>query len=261
MMQLLVSVRDADEANAALAGGADLIDVKEPRRGALGMAAGRQLEQIANTIESQPDPRAIPRHSAESAGDPATVAAAPPLSAALGELADLTADWPAIVPRAYGYVKAGLAGMGGDPTWRRHFETRIVNAPHPAAPVAVIYADWRACNAPPPREVLTAAAQLNCMALLIDTHDKHHGTVFDVASIEELNQWCCDARRLGLLSVLGGSLSLRDIPQIRSIAPDVVAVRTAACDGGRVGSVVADRVAALAEAVHVQIFQRGRGNA
>ena len=35
---LLVSVRSADEAIAALAGGADVIDVKEPNRGALGAA-------------------------------------------------------------------------------------------------------------------------------------------------------------------------------------------------------------------------------
>ena len=36
--RLLVSVRDAVEAEAALAGGAHLIDVKEPARGALGRA-------------------------------------------------------------------------------------------------------------------------------------------------------------------------------------------------------------------------------
>ena len=36
MTRLLVSVRSAEEAEIALAGGADVIDVKEPRRGALG---------------------------------------------------------------------------------------------------------------------------------------------------------------------------------------------------------------------------------
>jgi len=39
---LLVSVRSADEVDDALAGGADLIDVKEPSRGALGMLRERQ---------------------------------------------------------------------------------------------------------------------------------------------------------------------------------------------------------------------------
>src|SRR5262245_29672057 len=36
--QLLISVRSAVEVEAALAGGADLIDIKEPRRGPLGPA-------------------------------------------------------------------------------------------------------------------------------------------------------------------------------------------------------------------------------
>ena len=33
MTGLLISVRDAEEARAALAGGAGLVDIKEPRRG------------------------------------------------------------------------------------------------------------------------------------------------------------------------------------------------------------------------------------
>ena len=38
MTRLLVSVRSAAEAEAALLGGADVIDVKEPDRGPLGRA-------------------------------------------------------------------------------------------------------------------------------------------------------------------------------------------------------------------------------
>ena len=40
--QLLVSVRSAEEARAALEGGAALIDVKEPSRGSLGSASVEQ---------------------------------------------------------------------------------------------------------------------------------------------------------------------------------------------------------------------------
>ena len=41
MAKLLVSVRSADEAEVALEGGADIIDVKEPLHGSLGWAGGR----------------------------------------------------------------------------------------------------------------------------------------------------------------------------------------------------------------------------
>jgi uncharacterized protein (UPF0264 family) len=50
MTRLLVSVRDAAEARAVLDAGAHLIDVKEPRRGSLGAADGRQVADVLNTV-------------------------------------------------------------------------------------------------------------------------------------------------------------------------------------------------------------------
>ena len=44
--RLLVSVRSADEAEAAIAGGADVIDVKEPSHGPLGMSEPDQYSKI-----------------------------------------------------------------------------------------------------------------------------------------------------------------------------------------------------------------------
>src|SRR5438067_2429694 len=49
-MRLLVSVADAAEARAALAGGADIIDAKEPRHGALGAVAPDVLRAIRNAV-------------------------------------------------------------------------------------------------------------------------------------------------------------------------------------------------------------------
>src|SRR5262249_6225382 len=49
MPRLLVSVRDVREAEAALAGGADLIDIKEPAHGPLGRADDAVIEFIVQT--------------------------------------------------------------------------------------------------------------------------------------------------------------------------------------------------------------------
>ena len=46
-MRLLVSVRSAEEVSAALAGGADIIDAKEPARGSLGRVTPAVLSAIA----------------------------------------------------------------------------------------------------------------------------------------------------------------------------------------------------------------------
>src|ERR671923_2585613 len=49
-MRLLVSVRDADEARAALRGGAEVIDAKDPSRGALGAVDASVLHDIVAVV-------------------------------------------------------------------------------------------------------------------------------------------------------------------------------------------------------------------
>src|SRR5438132_1455808 len=49
-MQLLVSVADASEARAALLGGADVIDAKDPRDGALGAVRVELLGALRSAI-------------------------------------------------------------------------------------------------------------------------------------------------------------------------------------------------------------------
>ncbi len=54
-MRLLVSVRTEHEVAAALAGGADIIDAKEPARGSLGPVSPEVLQAIAARVpESMP---------------------------------------------------------------------------------------------------------------------------------------------------------------------------------------------------------------
>lgn len=45
-MRLLVSVRDAGEARAALAGGAEIVDAKDPARGSIGAVSPEALQGI-----------------------------------------------------------------------------------------------------------------------------------------------------------------------------------------------------------------------
>src|SRR5260370_177246 len=49
-MRLLVSVAGPDDARAALAGGADVIDAKDPGRGALGPVSADALAAIRRTV-------------------------------------------------------------------------------------------------------------------------------------------------------------------------------------------------------------------
>ena len=51
-MRLLVSVRDVRDARAAVRGGADIVDAKDPRRGALGPVTHRILARIRAAVPS-----------------------------------------------------------------------------------------------------------------------------------------------------------------------------------------------------------------
>ena len=53
MPKLLVSVRSAGEARSALAGGADLIDVKEPSRGPLGAADPAVIRDVIAAVDGR----------------------------------------------------------------------------------------------------------------------------------------------------------------------------------------------------------------
>jgi uncharacterized protein (UPF0264 family) len=232
---LLVSVRNAAEALTALSAGADVIDVKDPSRGALGRA---DTDEIAAVVEA--------------------VAGRAPVTAALGELIELaelgTPRTVDAVPLGISLFKIGLAGCrdlkGWPQLWRRlieqysgcYDETR-------AKPVAVVYADWKLAHAPEPDQVLGAAIEIGCPALLIDTWSKASGSALDHWPQESMFPFIQRARKNELRIVLAGSLGAPQIPQAMAFEPDLIAVRGAACEGGRVSAVSHRKVKLLKQLV------------
>ncbi len=119
-MQLLVSVADVRDARAALAGGADLIDAKEPRRGALGAVAPERLRAIC---------RAVGAHR--------------PVSAALGDATDsahIGRATRAAVAAGVTYVKIGFRGTGSAARVRELADA--CGAGTDGHVILVGYADW-----------------------------------------------------------------------------------------------------------------------
>lgn len=227
MTGLLVSVRDAAEAQAALRGGAALIDVKEPLRGSLGAASPEIWRQIRD---------AMPPHV--------------PCSAALGELKDLTpqqvAQWCCSLT-GYQYAKLGLAGCGSISNWQSRWQEFLRELPPKTQPVAVLYADWQSAGAPSPDDVLSVAIESSCSALLIDTFNKSRGSISTYFPTQELRHFLSAARLANLTTVLAGSLTPALIHELLPLAPDFLAVRGAVCRGGRTGTVEESLVADLVQ--------------
>jgi uncharacterized protein (UPF0264 family) len=226
--RLMVSVRGAAEVEAALAGGAALIDVKEPLRGSLGRADDAVITEVARAVRGRA-----------------------PVSAALGEWRQPGAqDWPSSLP-ALSFLKWGLAGCGGMYLWKpllRAVARNLTGRQPGVAVAAAAYADWRQARAPQPDEVCAFACEQGVGAFLLDTWAKDGKTLLDWVSSQEVAGWCARCRAAGVPVALAGSLGPEQIQALLPARPTWFAVRGAACAGGRRDAPIdASRVRRLAE--------------
>jgi len=210
MAELLVSVRSLHEAQAALVGGASVIDVKEPARGSLGRAEDATIVGILRAIGGRR-----------------------PVSAAMGEFVE---GLPYFAPAGLRYLKWGLAGCGGRTDWRAALAKTVAHlqeANSGCQTVAVAYADWRRAEAPHPEDVCAFACTHPCGAFLLDTWHKDGTTLLDWLSSDEASRLCQTCRRAGIRVAFAGSLGPSQICILRAADPDWFAVRGAVCQAGR----------------------------
>lgn len=212
---LLVSVRSVEEALAALDGGAELIDVKEPKKGSLGAADLSIVQDVIHTVRGRV-----------------------PVSAAMGEWADYV---PAPIPQGLEYVKWGLARQPRD--YSRIRDTVGVK------PVLVAYADFMRCESPCLSHLVETACTLCFPTFLIDTGIKDGSRLLDWIKVDELMRVRERLRASGTKLALAGSLDEAVIDLLGPVQPDWFAVRGAACVGGREGAISTERVRSLRQLI------------
>jgi uncharacterized protein (UPF0264 family) len=232
-VQLLVSVRSAAEARLALAGGADIIDAKEPVAGALGAVS---LATFAAIVES--------------------VSGSVPVSAALGEAVDEHIISERV--RAFGragaaFVKIGFAGF----TCAEGVATMIAAARLAAsgsgtAVVAVAYADFDLVNSLSPDVIGEAARVAGANGVLLDTAGKKGPGLLRLIPERQIRAWVSRAQTAGMFAALAGQLRAADLAAVGTSGADIVGVRGAVCGGDRNGRINAGKVRALSARVRDQ---------
>jgi (5-formylfuran-3-yl)methyl phosphate synthase len=239
MIRLLASVRDRDEALAAAAAGADFIDLKEPRAGALGgLAAASIVEIVAALRDAHP---------------------ALPISATIGDHAAdaikaIAAAVATVGACGVDYVKVGIAGGEGRQQGRaqRTLLERLAEAPRAVVPVFM--AD-RGLDL----GAVDAACRLPFPAVMADTEDKRAGSLFDCVADTTLTEFVGRVRGAGKLVGLSGALRAHHVPRLASLAPDFAGFRGALCDGARTGALDPDKLRslrrALADATHASAVE------
>lgn len=211
-MKLLVSVVSAQEAGLALAGGADIIDVKDPREGPLGAPSPRVLREVIRVV-----------------------GAAAPVSVALGDLPNLP-HTAALAARGAaldgaGYVKVGLRGVGeldGAVAMMR----AVADAVGPqTAVVAAAYADADALDPPAlaPAWLPELVSRTGISGALVDTFIKDGRGLYGWLAESEVADLVARTREAGATFAVAGQLARG---QLRRVSADVVGVRSAVCIGG-----------------------------
>jgi (5-formylfuran-3-yl)methyl phosphate synthase len=211
-VKLLVSVVSAAEARAALAGGADIIDVKDPREGALGAPSPRTLAEVVAAVDG-----------------------AAPVSAALGDLPDLphTAALAACGAAACGvdYVKLGLRGVRGLDR-AVALVTAVADALGAApAVIAAAYADGATVDPPAfdPSLLPELVARTGIAGALIDTLVKDGRGLCGSLSAAAIDDLVAGTRAAGGSFGVAGQLRAGELGRIEA---DIVGVRSAVCRGG-----------------------------
>jgi (5-formylfuran-3-yl)methyl phosphate synthase len=237
-LQLLVSVRSAVEVRAALNGGADIVDAKEPARGALGAVSAETLIEIVNEV---PHSRAF----SIALGDFSTVEAV--------EAAVASVQLPQRA--APSFLKLGFAGTRSPGRTGELLNaavqaaSRLVSTP---AIVAVCYADSERADSISPDLLPTLAQQAGAAGVLLDTYVKDGRGLLNWRKPIELAAWVSQARGRRLMTALAGSLSVREVYDVCRVGSDVIGFRGAACDAGRSGQVSTERVRLLREQMELE---------
>src|SRR5262249_38679490 len=191
-MHLLVSVASATDAVAALAGGADIVDAKDPRAGALGAVS---LDALA-AIEG-------------------AVAGRRPVSAAIGDASEAAAIEEmarAFAAAGAAFVKVGFAGIASAARVEalaaaaRH---GVVTAVRSSPVVLVAYADDGASVG---RAVVVAVgARVGAQGGLLDTANKRGPGLPALIAARALTAWAAHAPACDLFGALAGRLTADDI--------------------------------------------------
>lgn len=214
----LVSVRNVEEALLAARAGVTLIDLKEPRDGALGGLPPEAVKQVVEALRAQ----GFSGEISATIGDHAATA-----------LREISARIDALAGTGVDVIKVGVApDLHGSGASLALLERLAARAERGLKLVPVLIAD-QGLHVLPVAEALTEPFH----AVMLDTEDKSGGPLPARLGMKVLKDFVQQAHADGRRCGLAGALRLDDLPMLVKVAPaDFFGFRSAVCRNGRVGA-------------------------
>lgn len=232
-IKLLVSPRSKVEAEECIKAEVDIIDIKNPVEGSLGANFPWIIKEILEIV-----PKNIP------------------VSATIGDLPDLpgTASLAALGVATCGvsYIKAGIKGpknIEDAINLMKKISKAVKSYNKNIKVVAAAYADYKRFGTINPLLITEVAQKAECDVAMIDTGIKDGKGLFNFLNTDDLKKLINDGHEKNLEVALAGSLKEKDIVVLKDLAPDIIGVRGAACEGyDRLnGSIKSSRIKVLKE--------------
>lgn len=228
-MRLLVSPMNIEEARSALNGGADILDVKNPKEGSLGANFPWAIRAVADLAGGRV-----------------------PVSATIGDLdyKPGTASLAALGAAFAGaeYVKAGLLGVK-TAQQAEEMLVGIVRAVKDFDPkkkvVASGYSDFARAGCISPLLLPAVAAKAGADLVMVDTAVKDGKSTFEFMSEQDLKAFIDLGHSHGLEVALAGSIGFAHLEMLRRLDPDIIGVRGIVCGGDRRSAIRSELVEKL----------------
>lgn len=202
MTGFLASVSSVDEARLVRSLGADVIDLKDPARGALGALD----EDSARAIASLPGKNTI-------------------LSATIGDLPVYAAELENAIAGTHAcgvdIVKVGVFDRNISPFMLSVLDRLTGRG---ISIVLVFFAELY-----PPDIDFERLRRGGITGVMLDTCEKANGNLRDKLDDDALAEFVRKAEQAGLVTGLAGSLTCEDIPPLLRISPDYLGFRGALC--------------------------------
>ncbi len=210
-MRLMISVLSRAEAHEAMAGGADILDVKNPAEGSLGAQPPHVIRKIKDLAYGKIE-----------------------ISAAIGDMPNLpgTAALAALGAAVCGadYIKVGLRGPQTEAEAVVLLrEVRQAVSEFQMSVVAAAYADFQRAGTIDPRSLPDLSVSAGVQGCLLDTAIKDGQPLFAFIAPQSLRVLAEQAHEAGLFFGVAGALRGEHLKLVRDIGADIAGLRSAVC--------------------------------
>jgi uncharacterized protein (UPF0264 family) len=220
-MRLLVSPINTEEAKAAMAGGTDILDVKNPKEGSLGANFPWMIRSVAGVAAGKL-----------------------PVSATIGDFdyKPGTASLAALGAAFSGadYIKVGLLKIenqeqAGD--MLANIVRSVKEFDDKKKLVAAAYSDCARVGSISPMDLPEVAAECGADVVMVDTAVKDGRSTFEFMSESEIIEFISAGHDFGMEVAIAGTIKFEDLELLKRVAPDIIGVRGAVCGGDRSGTI------------------------